>query len=317
MKFGIIYWTPRTVDYPVELQFEEALELARACRDAGFDSFACNHGYLRRPLRLLQPIPLLARLAPETGNMALLTGVFLLALHHPIEVAEQIATLDIISGGRVIFGVGVGGRDMPCESFGFPSYDRAPRVEESLQIIKRLWTEDKVTYTGVHFTVTEATSITKPLQIPRPPIWIGATADKAIRRAARLGDAWYADPYAPLDQTEQRLAYYRQCLSEYENDVPAELPIRQDMYIAGDKETAMREGSRYLHSPYSPWNRVEYTPGLYFMGSPESIAEEIELYRERLGDLHWVFRITWPGMLQKDVIEQVEILGRKVLPLFR
>ena len=70
-----------------------------------FDMFAVNHSYLRLPLRMLQPVPLLARLAPETGDMALLTGIFLLALHNPIEVAEQTATLDVITGGRFVFGV--------------------------------------------------------------------------------------------------------------------------------------------------------------------------------------------------------------------
>jgi alkanesulfonate monooxygenase SsuD/methylene tetrahydromethanopterin reductase-like flavin-dependent oxidoreductase (luciferase family) len=317
MKFGILYWTPHTEDYPVDRQLQEVVELARATRDAGFDTFASNHGYLRTPLRALQPVPLLARLAPETGDMALLTGVFLLALHNPIEVAEQMATLDVISGGRLVFGVGVGGRTMPCEAFGFDPAHRGARTGESLRIITRLWTEDRVTYNGRHFSVADAVCITKPLRKPRPPIWIGATEDAAIRRAARLADAWYPSPHAPLAHTERGLAYYREYLREYGKTAPPELPIRRDLFIAADQDTAVREGSQSIRGPMSLWHDTEYDPDRYFMGSPEAIVEEIGRYRERLGDLHWIFRITWPGLPQKKVLEQVELLASKVIPHFR
>ena len=103
MKFGILHWTPYTADYPADKQFAEIMELARGVRDAGYDLFAANHSYLSSPLRVFQPIPLLSALASETGNMDLLTGIFLLALHNPVEIAEQVATLDVISGGRFIF----------------------------------------------------------------------------------------------------------------------------------------------------------------------------------------------------------------------
>ena len=317
MKFGFLYWTPYTAEYPAEQQFQEAVELARATRDAGFDTFAANHGYLQRPLRGLQPLPLLSRLAPETGDMNLVTGIFLLALHNPIEVAEQVATLDVISGGRLVFGVGVGGRNLPCEAFGVDPRHRGARTGESLQIIKGLWTEEEVTYRGNHFSVTGAASTIKPLRKPRPPIWIGCTANRAIRRAARLADAWYPAPGAHLDDTERGLAYYRECLDEYGKAMPAELPIRRDVYIAADQETAVREGGQYLRGPMSLWRDVDPDPDLYFMGSPELVIEQIERYRERLGDLHWVFRVQWPGIPHSKVLEQVELLGSRVIPHFR
>ena len=317
MKFGILYWTPSTVDYPVERQFQEVLELARTTRDAGFDMFAVNHSYLRLPLRMLQPIPLLARLAPETGDMALLTGIFLLALHNPVEVAEQMATLDVITGGRFVFGVGVGGGHLPWDAFGIEERHRGARTGESIQIIKRLWTEEEVTYHGQHFSVTGARSIIKPVQKPRPPIWVGAAEDRAIRRAARLADAWYPGPGDRLSDVQRGLAYYRECLQEYGRAEPVVLPIRRDLYIGAEQESAMRDGNRYLKGPLSLWRDVEYDPDLCFMGSPESVVDAIGRFQERLGDIHWVLRIQWPGIPHEKVLEQVELLGSRVIPHFR
>ena len=317
MKFSFLYWTSYTADYPVERQFEELLELARATRDAGFDMFVANHGYLHTPLRRLQPLPMLARLAPETGEMALCTGIFLLALHNPVEVAEQLATLDVISGGRLVFGVGVGTPHLPWEAFGVDPTSRGDRLDESIRVIKGLWTEDVFNFRGRHFSLKDARCIMKPVQKPHPPIWIGATKDRAIRRAARLADAWYPGPSDTLDHIERGLAFYRRCLEEYGRPAPAVLPIRRDLYIAADQETAMREGGQYLGGPMSLWKGVDYDPDLYFMGSPESVVEEIERYGEKLGDLNWVFRVQWPGLSHRKVMEQVDLLASRVLPHFR
>ena len=317
MKFGILHWNTQTADYPVEKQFQEILELARATRDAGFDLFAATHNYLQSPIRAFQPLPLLSRLAPETGNMSLLTGVLLLALHNPVEIAEQTATLDIISDGRFILGVGVGTRDIPCAEFGVVPEHRGARTGESLQVIKRLWTEDEVSYQGQHFSLSGVSCGIKPVQKPHPPIWIGAGARKAIRRAARLADAWYPGTRTKLGELEHDLEYYHQCLEGHGRTAPAELPLRRDVFVAADQETAMRDGGRYLRGPTSLWKDVEYNPDRYFMGSPESVVEEIERYRNRLGDVQWVFRVQWPGLPHKKVIEQVELLGSRVIPHFR
>ena len=147
----------------------------------------------------------------------------------------------------------------------------------------------------------------KPMQKPHPPIWIGAVADRAIRRAARLADAWYPAPYGPLGDIERGLSYYRECLEEFGRPAPAELPIRRDMYVGADQDAAMRDGSRYLGGETSLWRGMDYDPDRFWIGSPEAIVEQIERYREKLGDLFWVFRIHWPGMPYETVVEQIEL----------
>ena len=317
MKFGILHWTPYTADYPADKQYAEIMELARGVRDAGYDLFAANHSYLSSPLRVFQPIPLLSALASEPGDMELLTGIFLLALHNPVEIAEQIATLDVISGGRFIFGAGVGTRGIPCQSFGVDPEHRGARTGEALQIIKRLWTEDEVTYEGQHFSVNGVKSTMKPLRKPPPPIWIGAGASRAIRRAARLADAWYSGPTATLGELEQGLEYYKQRLEGYGKEAPAQFPVRRDLYIAADQETALREGAQYLNGPMSLWRGAENDPDRFFIGSPEVIVEQLGRYQEKLGDIEWVFRIQWPGIPHAKVMEQVELLASRVMPHFK
>ena len=219
MKFGILNWNTHDRHYPAERQLQEVLELARTCRDAGFDSFVVNHGYLRTPVRWLQLLPLLARLAPETGGMSLVSGVFVLPFHNPVEVAEQFATVDIICGGRLIFGVGIGPANASWEAFSLDPGHRVGRFEESLHLIKRLWTGEEVTHRGRHYSLHGARCTVNPLQTPHPPIWIGAMDPRAVRRAARLADAWYPT-LRPLDEMVRALAYYRECIDEFGKPMP-------------------------------------------------------------------------------------------------
>ena len=144
MKFGVFLMPqhPRSDD-PVR-RFRETAELARLARDAGFDCVAAGHHYLSPPYQSLQSVPLLSRLAADTGSMDLCLSVLLLALLNPVQVAEEIASLDVMSEGRVVFGIGIGYREVEYEAFGMQRQQRVPRMLEALELIKRLWTEEAV-----------------------------------------------------------------------------------------------------------------------------------------------------------------------------
>ena len=144
-----------TTDSPVK-RFNQTVELTRLARDAGFDSISCGQHYLSPPYQNLQTIPLMARLSADSGDMSIILGVLLLPLYSPVEVAENVASLDVISGGRVVLGVGLGYRDMEYEAFNVERRHRVPRFLESLDLIKRLWTEDDVTFEGEHFRLRGA-----------------------------------------------------------------------------------------------------------------------------------------------------------------
>src|SRR5438105_2927910 len=201
-------------------RFREAVEQARLAREAGFDALAAGHHYLSPPYQSLQSLPLLARLAGEAPGMELCLSVLLLALLNPVQTAEEVASLDVMSEGRVVFGVGLGYREVEYEAFGVALKDRVPRMLEALDLIKRLWTEEAVTFEGRFFRVHDATCTIRPVQKPHPPIWIAANADPAVVRTARLGYPWFVNPHAALPTIERQWERYTQALAEANHPMP-------------------------------------------------------------------------------------------------
>ena len=126
----------------------------------------------------------------EAPRLRLNFGLILLSLHKPLDVAEQIATVDVMSGGKVIFGVALGYRDVEFLAFGTAQKERVRRFEENLEAVRRLWTEDSVDMVASHFILKGASASPRPVQKPHPPIWIGGDADAQLKRAARFASGW-------------------------------------------------------------------------------------------------------------------------------
>src|SRR5947209_11502991 len=185
------------------------LELVRRADALGFDGIVKGSHYSAHPFEYVQQIPFLAYAAAIAPRLRLICGLVLLPLHKPLDIAEQLATLDIMSNGKLVFGCGIGYREVEFKAFGVPNKGLGARFEECLTAIRRLWTEDFVTMKGSHFELDNANSTVRPVQQPTPPIWIGGNADVAIRRAARLGDCWYVNPHNTLATIERQIGLYR------------------------------------------------------------------------------------------------------------
>lgn len=156
--------------------WQEMLEQVRWAEKLGFSSIMKGSHYTTHPLSEFQQIPFLSRIMDEAPSLRLIAGVVLLPLHKPLDIAEQLANIDVMSGGRLIFGVGIRYREVEFKAFGTTYKDSGPRLEENLEAIKRLWTEDKVSMIGSHFELIDAVCTIKPTQKPLPPIWTGANA---------------------------------------------------------------------------------------------------------------------------------------------
>ena len=204
IQFGIMIrgQYPQGVD--MAARFEEICTQARLADQLGFSSITKGSHYAGAPLMDFQQLPVLGRLTGEAPNCRLNAGVVLLSLHKPLDIAEQIATLDVMSNGKAIFGCALGYREVEFKAFGTSQSERVARFEENLLAIKRLWTEERVTLKGSHFELDDVSLGMRPVQSPHPPIWMGANADVAIRRAARLADCWYIPPHNRLDSVERR-----------------------------------------------------------------------------------------------------------------
>lgn len=166
----------------------------------------------------MEPLAILAFLASQTQVIRLGTGVMILPHRNPLVVAKELATIDVLSNGRLVLGIGVGWMREVFEALGSPSFEeRGAVTDEYIQAIKELWTSPNPRFEGKYCKFSDLTFLPKPLQKPHPPIWIGGEGPRAIRRAAELGDAWHpvgANPRFPLGEPDQlvsalkRLAFH-------------------------------------------------------------------------------------------------------------
>jgi alkanesulfonate monooxygenase SsuD/methylene tetrahydromethanopterin reductase-like flavin-dependent oxidoreductase (luciferase family) len=331
MKFGLIVSKQHPPDVSMVERFREHIAQVRAARDAGFDLIAMGQHYLSTPFQELQTLPSLARLAAEAGTMRIAATVLLLPLHNPVDVAEQVATMDVICEGRFICGVGLGYRDEEYEAFGVQPSERVARFVEGLQVIKQLWTEEEVTHHGRFFHLTKARMTLKPVQQPHPPIWFAANNDGAVQRSARRADAWVINPHAKLSTLAHQMALYRQTLQAAGKPFPAEVPMIKELYVAPQRHTAIQECRPFLeakYQAYAAWGQDKALPqedsfdlgfedlvrDRFIIGDPDDCIRELRRYIEALGVNCFIFRLQWPGMEQAKVLRSIKLLAERVMP---
>lgn len=335
LKFGIQVCDQHPADDDPVQRMDDLLEQVRLARELGFDTIVAAQHYLSQPLQMLQPIPLLGRLAAETGDMRLATCILLLPLLNPVDVAEQLATLDVITHGRLSIGVGLGYRDAEFDAFGVPREERVHRLVTHLEILTRLLDGESVTFKSPYCQLDDVSLAMLAVQRPHPPIWLGANSDPAVRRAARLADAWVLNPHSRLDTLERQVReVYRPALAEAGKPLPTELPMRRELYVANDRRTALRESAPWLFpkfQTYIAWGQETALPegddfsgefeellrDRFILGSPEECIAEIDRYRAALGITEIIVRVQWPGMPQEQALRNLEMIGRTLVPHYR
>jgi len=192
LKFGLWYsfrnpeqWF---LNYP-ELYSAHLRQIAWA-EDIGYDDVWLTEHHFCQDGHAPSILPLAAAVAVTTKSIRIGTSVLLLPLHDAVRVAEDGATVDILSNGRFELGVGIGYRPQEFAGLGINRKDRAGRTDEGLEIIRRLWERETVDYAGRHYQINGANLQPPPVQTPRPPLWVGGFAPAAAKRAARLGDGY-------------------------------------------------------------------------------------------------------------------------------
>jgi alkanesulfonate monooxygenase SsuD/methylene tetrahydromethanopterin reductase-like flavin-dependent oxidoreductase (luciferase family) len=169
MQFGLMLRAQFPPGDDMQGHFREMVEQARLANRLGYASLTTGMHYSSTPWQGFQQFPFLSRLMAEAPDLRLNFRLVLLSLHKPLDIAEQLATVDVMSGGKVIFGAALGYREVEYLAFGTTQKARVKRFEENLEAIKRLWTEDVVDMVGSHFTLKGASVPTKPVQKPHPP----------------------------------------------------------------------------------------------------------------------------------------------------
>jgi alkanesulfonate monooxygenase SsuD/methylene tetrahydromethanopterin reductase-like flavin-dependent oxidoreductase (luciferase family) len=334
MKIGIFLTGQHPPGSDIVAELEGQYAMARLARDRGWDAVATGQHYLSEGVRQLQLIPFLARLAAEAGEMTGIAGVLLATLHNPVEVAESIASLDAIWRGNFVFGVGLGYREIEFDAFGVPRGQRVRRFEQCLEVVKRLWTEDSVTFENEICRLSNVITTCRPVQKPHPPIWIAANSDAAVRRAARLGDSLFINPHATIPVITGQMALYRAELARCSKPFPGVLPYLREIYCARDKRTAIETAGPYLadkYKTYAQWGQDRVLPGQdsfsqsldallqdrFVLGSPEECYEQLRPCWDQAGTNFLIFRTHWSGMPVADALASMRLISDELLPALR
>ena len=335
MRVGLFLTSQQHLDADMAAAFQDQVAMVRLARDAGWDSLFSGQHYLNEgDNQGLQLVPFLARMQAEAGEMTIGLGILLLNLHNPVYVAETVATLDVISGGRLVFGIGLGYRDVEFDAFRVPRGQRVARFEETLALVKRLWTEESVRHDSEIAKLDGVRMNLRPVQQPHPPIWIAANSDAAVRRAARLADGWFINPHATLETVRRQLALYREERAAAGLGAPAALPAMREVYCAPDRETALRLAGPALggkYADYSRWGQDEVMPGeeqfsapfeellsdRFVLGSPEECYEQLRPLWEDLGVTELIIRTHWAGMPAADSLASMRLISDELLPELR
>ncbi len=219
------------------------------------------------------PVGILTYAAAVTTRIRVGASVVVLAIHSPMTVAHQWATLDHISRGRAILGVGLG-NEHHYRGFGVPKEGRVRRFREEVEVIKALWTEPKVTYHGRFYQFDNATMPLKPVQRPHPPIWMGVGHPDALRRTAKLADGWMGAGGSTLAAFGAAVPALRAALQEAGRD-PATFPISKRIFIAVDDraDAARAEIHRWFTEVY---RNPAGTDTASIHGTPEQVRERLE-----------------------------------------
>jgi alkanesulfonate monooxygenase SsuD/methylene tetrahydromethanopterin reductase-like flavin-dependent oxidoreductase (luciferase family) len=246
------FWSPP--DRSPTALIDDAIAVVRAAAGMGFAWVSIGHHWLSHPTVWPQPIPMLARLAPEAGAMRLKTSMLLLPLLNPVDAAENVATLDHITHGRLDVGVAIGYREQELAVAGLTRKDRVPKLEEGLEVMKRLWRGEEVTFTGAYTQVTAGRLGFVPHQRPHPPLEMGAQSVGATQRAARLVDAVFFGPQVAWADVERLVGVYRQARAEGPA-TPGTAIASRSLIVGADKEAARAAARSYLERTFAMYRR--------------------------------------------------------------
>ncbi|QIG44637.1 LLM class flavin-dependent oxidoreductase [Nocardioides anomalus] len=328
MRMGVILGDVSSSVSPRE-HLDGLLRQVEAAQRNGLSHITMGQHFLYGDLRWLQPVPTLARIAAELDDhVTLATTVVQVPLYHPVMLAEDLATLDILTRGRLVVGAGAGYREDEFTALGVDFSQRFAMFEESLQIMQQMWTQDTVTYAGRFWSVEDGHTHIRPWQQPHPPIWIGAMKDRGVRRSARLGDGW---PITP----ETRGPELVRLLSVYEDERDrlgkphVRHPLRREVIPAPTTEAAYARFEAmakdrllaYAQRQLATRDADEISQQFRevarqetFIGTPDEVVAQLRDFAARFPVDPVLVRAQWPSMTSDEVVAYLDDLGRDVVP---
>jgi alkanesulfonate monooxygenase SsuD/methylene tetrahydromethanopterin reductase-like flavin-dependent oxidoreductase (luciferase family) len=334
MKLGVYLNSQHPASDDPARRLAETLEQVRLIRALGFDSIWAGEHHVTPGFHFFPQFALLQRVASEAEGLWIGTNLALLPLHNPVELAEVGAFMDVMTGGRFLLGVGLGYRAEEYAVYGVPMPERVSRLTEGVEIIRRLWSEDRVTHRGRHWQFSEAAIAPRPLQSPRPPIMVGGQVEAAIKRAARIGDGWLVVPIPTLDQLAPQMSLFKSARAAAGLPPSEHICRLLEVGCAREEEGAFRRIAPFLmekYKSYFSWGLEGLTldpkappeaqlrslaADRFAVGTRAQVTDAL-VAQHRAGITHLAMRVGWPGMGHNDILAGIELLGRQVLPEVR
>jgi alkanesulfonate monooxygenase SsuD/methylene tetrahydromethanopterin reductase-like flavin-dependent oxidoreductase (luciferase family) len=316
--------------------YREAMDRARSCESAGLDSVWTSEHHFWDDDYMPSLLVTSAALGAVTQTITIGTAVLLAPLYHPIRLAEDAATVALISGGRFVLGIGIGWRAEEFDVLDVRMSDLGRKMTEIVKVLKLAWKNEAFSFDGPNFSFEKMNVTPKP---PEPiPIWLGGFADPAIRRAGRIADGYLGSSSrrtTPIvDEMRRRVAIAKEGLEKAGRE-PSEftLAFHEPIWVSEDPETEFEEIVSHVY--YSGWKYADMgsefgreprdelpkPPDLdearkksirdnMILGTPQQVAEQIAPLREAVGEnLHLIARSYWPGLSLEKSLRCIELLG--------
>ena len=311
---------------------DEVIAEALLAEDAGFDSCFFGEHHQDKDGFLPSPLIMATAVASRTQKLRVGTSVILLPLHHPVRVAEDAITLDIVSKGRLTLGVGLGYQLADFQAFDIPIQERVGRLEEGVEIIRRCWQGHPFSFDGQHYHLDNVQVRPAPFQKPGPPLWIGASTRRGARRAGALADGFVSTPSTDLKATVALVDAYRTAVMEAGRQ--PQVALMRDAWVASSRSEADRIYGPEVMDAYKYYWRAglpdfrsvkseedltldRVAKDRLILGDPEKCVSDFQRWSEATGADYFLLRLRHAhsgGPPHQDIMKAISLFGERVIP---
>ena len=319
-------------------EYREILDMVLLAETLGFDSAWVSEHHGSSDGYMPSLLPTLAALAAATDRIGLGTGILLTPFHHPLRLAEDAATVDLISGGRLILGLGLAWREEEFRMFGVPMSERVRRTVEAIDVLRLAWTGERFSYQGKVFSFDRVKVTPAPERKGAVPIWLGGSVEPAMRRAGRIADGYIRTRGGGVEQMREAFRIVEAGARDAGKD-PASLPLAQlQNTFVWEEGDAWEVAGPYVRNQlgiYAGWDTGGDTPEQGFLLKPpdeetmrrltpagtahdviHALRPIIEAFAGRK-EFHLIVRLHYPGMDFETASRAIELFGQRVLPALK
>lgn len=340
MDFGLLmpFNNPARWAQPFPELYRTQIEQIVRAEELGYDTIWLTEHHFDRDGWSPSLMPLAGGIATRTERIRIGTCILVLPFQNALRVAEDAATVDIMSNGRFDLGIGKGYRINEFAGFGIPREERNAQLEEGLEVIQKAWTEEKFSHAGHYYQLKDAELTPRPVQTPHPPIWIGARGKKAVERAARLGFHLIG-----TGEVEQQRDYDLELERQGRDPKEYHLCQLRWIYVSESRDKAWEEVGEHMYHLFTsafplfkkaadlPADRNIKVPtfeevrsadptipgGVPIVGTPDDCIRAIERYQEETRVTHLAMGMHLPGLASEKVMGNLELFAEKVMPRFK